>query len=160
LTDATIAISTEVRIMATRYEFDYYGWTIEQTKLLQEGKLSELDKINLIEELSEMGRSTEREFASRLEQLMLHLLKWQYQSHLQSKSWFLSIKEQRQRIIRLIEKNPSLKPKILDLIGQSYEMATLMVERETGIEQKSLPHTCPYNWEELINSEFLPGNKL
>jgi hypothetical protein len=39
-----------------------------------------------------MGRSEKRELESRLEVLIMHLLKWQFQPNLRSRSWKLTIK--------------------------------------------------------------------
>ncbi|MEQ9486141.1 DUF29 family protein [Coleofasciculus sp. F4-SAH-05] len=38
------------------YELDFYGWTQEQAKLLQEQKWSQLDIPNLVEEIEALGR--------------------------------------------------------------------------------------------------------
>jgi Domain of unknown function DUF29 len=138
------------------HDKDFYGWINSQAKLLQEGRLKELDVEYLVEELLDMSASKERELRSRLEQLMLHLLKWQFQPGLQGRSWLLSIEDQRNMITELLEDNPSLKPKISEMIPKSHKRSMLLFEKETGIDRKKLPVECPYSWEELINEEFLP----
>jgi carbonic anhydrase len=52
----------------------------------------------VIEEIESLGRSDRRELKSRLEVLLQHLLKWQYQSNLRSGCWRNTIDEQRNRI--------------------------------------------------------------
>lgn len=37
------------------YEQDYYNWLEKTAKLLQDGKLAELDQLNLAEEIEDMG---------------------------------------------------------------------------------------------------------
>ena len=81
--------------MTALHEQDFYAWTQEQAALLKFGRLAELDVQHLIEELENMGASEKRELISRLEILLIHLLKWQYQPALQSRSWLLTIEEQR-----------------------------------------------------------------
>ena len=46
----------------------------------------------------------------------MHLLKWQFQSNLRSRSWQLTIKEQRLRLEKLLAENPSLKSFLADQI--------------------------------------------
>ena len=42
------------------YEVDFYAWTQRQGALLREGRFSELDMTNLIEEIESLGRSEKR----------------------------------------------------------------------------------------------------
>jgi hypothetical protein len=49
-------------------------------RLLQEGQLSALDVANLLEEIEDMGRSEKRAVYSNLKILLIHLLKYSYQS--------------------------------------------------------------------------------
>jgi hypothetical protein len=42
------------------YDNDFYSWTQEQAELLKNGRFSELDIDNLIEEVESMGRSEKR----------------------------------------------------------------------------------------------------
>ena len=63
------------------YDQDFYAWANEQAALLRAGRLSEADIENIAEEIESMGRSEKRELVSRLNVLLLHLLKWQYPAH-------------------------------------------------------------------------------
>ena len=83
---------------AVDYEDDFYAWTVEQARLLRSGEFSELDIENIAEELESMGRSDKREIESRLSVLLAHLLKWQLQVGLRSRSWSGTIREQREHI--------------------------------------------------------------
>jgi hypothetical protein len=94
------------------YETDFFGWTLQQAELLKSGQLSELDTEHLIEEIEAMGRSERQQLTRRLEILLIHLLKWQYQPALRDLSWQLTITEQRRRIAKLLANNPSLKPEL------------------------------------------------
>ena len=85
------------------YEQDFYAWTQQQATLLRSGKFSEIDVENVAEELESMGRSDKREIDSRLEVLLVHLLKWQLQEGFRSGSWSGSIREQRSRIEDLLQ---------------------------------------------------------
>jgi uncharacterized damage-inducible protein DinB len=63
----------------TTYDTDFYQWTQQQADLLRQGALSALDRENLAEEIESMGKSGQRAVESYLRNILLHLLKWQYQ---------------------------------------------------------------------------------
>ncbi|HCQ8421768.1 TPA: DUF29 domain-containing protein [Klebsiella oxytoca] len=142
--------------MNTHHDNDFYGWTQEQAELLRNGRLSELDTQNLLEEIESMGRSERRELQSRLEKLFMHLLKWQYQPGRQSRSWKLTIEEQRRKVADVLSDNPSLRPGLPGLIEKAYKYATLSAERETGIVRSVFPATCPWSFEQAMEDSFWP----
>ena len=86
---ATKQLSTHQK---TCYDHDFYAWTQEQSHLLRTEQLQLIDIQNLAED---MGRAEKHELESRLEILLMHLLKWQFQPSHRSRSWQLAIKEQR-----------------------------------------------------------------
>ncbi len=135
-------------------ENDFYAWTQEQANLLKTGQLHQIDWQNIAEEIEDMGRSEKRQLESRLEVLIMHLLKWQFQPNLRSRSWQLTLKEQRLRLKKLLQKNPSLQRNIDEVIEDVYPLATISAERETGLSL--FPDTCPYSLTEILSSEFLP----
>ncbi|WP_409161615.1 DUF29 domain-containing protein [Pectobacterium sp. B2J-2] len=142
--------------MTTRYDSDFYGWTQEQANLLRAGRITELDTQNLLEEIEAMGRSERRELESRLEKLFMHLLKWQYQSERQSRSWRLTIEEQRRKAVRVIADNPSLKNKLAEIVEDAYGDAVISAERETNIRRTVFPAQCPWTFEQAVNPDFYP----
>jgi len=147
----------ELTTMRAQYEADFYGWTQVQADMLRSGALAGLDIPHLIEEIEDMGRSEQRALTSRLEILLAHLLKWQYQPDLHPRSWSLTIKEQRRKIVRHLQKNPSLNAQLADIIEDAYGDAIIYAERETHIPSDTFPPTCPWTWDEIVNPDFLPG---
>lgn len=139
---------------STTHETDFYAWTQEQAHLLKTGQLHQIDWENIAEEIEDIGRSEKRQLESRLEILIIHLLKWQFQPNLRSRSWQLTIKEQRLRLEKLLQKNPSLQPHLAELIEDVYPLAIISAERETGLSL--FPETCPYTLAEILSPEFLP----
>src|SRR5437016_5462317 len=105
------------------YDEDFYAWTQEQARLLRSGKFSQIDVENVAEELESMGRSDRREIDSRLEVLLMHLLKWQLQVRLRSPGWSGTIREQRRRIGKLLRESPSLRLAVGQLIPEAYAEA-------------------------------------
>lgn len=142
--------------MTTRYDSDFYGWTQEQADLLRSGSLSELDTQNLLEEIESMGRSERRELESRLEVLLAHLLKWKYQEGRRCRSWTLTIIGQRQKVSRCLKESPSLKHKLNESLEGAYSDAIIAAERETQISRNVFPDTCPWTFEQIMDTDFYP----
>lgn len=138
------------------YETDFYAWTIEQTNLLHEGKLHQLDILNLVEEIESLGKQQRQELRNRLEILIGHLLKWQYQSHKRSNSWQLTLKEQRRRIQRYLKENPSLKPYLPEAIMEAYEDELYLALQETNLPEDTFPTENPYSIDQVLDPTFLP----
>ncbi|EBF0273001.1 DUF29 domain-containing protein [Salmonella enterica] len=142
--------------MRSIYTSDYYGWTQQQAELLRAGKLGDLDVNNLLEELESMGGSERRELESRLEVLFMHLLKWKYQPNFRGKSWTLTIKEQRRKIARRLEKSPSLKRELSEMAVESYGDAILSAARETGLDEENFPPEMPWTLADALREDFMP----
>lgn len=138
------------------YEQDFYSWTQEQAKLLRSGQLDYLDIPNLIEEIETMGRSEKRELESRLTVLLLHLLKWKYQEIRRSRSWQLSIDEQRIKFEETLEENHGLKPKLDELLKKAYRLAVIQASRETNLSKSIFPEYCPWQLNQLIKEDYYP----
>jgi hypothetical protein len=139
------------------HDNDFYAWTQEQANLLKTGQLQQIDWQNIAEEIEDMGRSEKRQLESRLEILIMHLLKWQFQPNLRSRSWQLTIKEQRLRLEKLLQENPSLRSHLGEIIGKIYPLATLNAEKESGLSL--FPEACPYMLTDIFSLEFLPDQK-
>ncbi|EAA7382360.1 DUF29 domain-containing protein [Salmonella enterica subsp. houtenae] len=142
--------------MRSIYTSDYYGWTQQQAELLRAGKLGDLDVNNLLEELESIGGSERRELESRLEVLFMHLLKWTYQPNFRGKSWTLTIKEQRRKIARRLEKSPSLKRELSEMAVESYGDAILSAARETGLDEENFPPEMPWTLADALREDFMP----
>lgn len=107
------------------HENDFYTWTQEQAHLLKTGQLNQIDWQNIAEEIEDMERSEKRELESRLEVLIMHLLKWQFHHNLRSRSWQLTIKEQRLRLEKMPKENPSLSSILADTLEKIINLLTL-----------------------------------
>lgn len=138
------------------YKADFFGWTQQQAELLRAGKLSEVDVMNLAEEIEDMGGSEKRELESRLGVLFLHLLKWRYQPSHRGQSWKLTIAEQRNRIGRRLKKSPSLKPLLQELAEDAYSDARYGAARETGRDLDAFPLVCPWAVQDVLTDDFMP----
>jgi hypothetical protein len=140
---------------------DFYAWTQQQAQLLKSGQFFELDVEHLVEELESMSATERRELISRLEILLMHLLKWQFQPAFQGRSWLLTIEEQRLKLEDHLDDNPSLKnPQFLqESIERAYRRALVAAEKETGLASKTFPKSCPYSFEQIMDMEFYPDGQ-
>jgi hypothetical protein len=144
--------------MGTPYEKDVVAWAEEQAALLRAGKFASIDIEHIAEEIEDVGKSEQREFASRMSVLLAHLLKWQRQKERRGASWSTTIRVQRAAIGRRLKRTPSLKPMlddedwISDMWGDARQQAAK--EMQTGLDD--LPEDCPWSMTEALAEEFYP----
>ncbi|WP_299414658.1 DUF29 domain-containing protein [Acaryochloris sp. IP29b_bin.148] len=138
------------------YEIDVVAWADRMAELLRAKRFDEIDLVNLIEEVEDLGNRHRDALSSHLTVLLMHLLKWQYQPTQQSSSWSGSIKNARKQIRRLIRKYPSLKNYLFQCLPESYQDAVEDAIDETGLDDSTFPKDCLYSIEQILDSEFLP----
>jgi Domain of unknown function DUF29 len=137
------------------YENDFAKWANTQAMHLKKQEFSKLDIENIIEEIESLGRSERRTLESYLEILLMHMLKIKYQPAKHSRSWDLSIKNSRQKFKKVLNKNPSLKPKLEEILKDSYESAILDAALETMLDENVFPVNCPWTMAEILSEESL-----
>jgi hypothetical protein len=142
---------------ATNYDSDFYTWTQQQAALLKAGRFSEVDIENIVEEIETMGRSERRELESRMSVLLAHLLKWQYQSERRTRSWQLTIEEQRLKFSKVLAENPGLKPQFPTILADAYQFAVVRCMKETKFQKSVFPAQCPWTVEQIADRSFFPG---
>lgn len=138
------------------YEKDFYAWTFETAALLREKRFEEIDVDSIAEEIEGMGKSNKRSLFNHFSVLIAHLLKWKFQTIRRSKSWTLTIKNQRFEILDLLQDSPSLRNEIQRQFGHAYEKAVIIASEQTGIDENEFPKTCPFSLEECLDNHFLP----
>lgn len=138
------------------HDKDFYAWTKETAQLLKNGKINEVDIMNIAEEIEDMGGSDKRGVVSQLSRLISHLLKWKYQPVLRGNSWRNTIKGSRVEISDFFDDSPSLKNEVLSKLGVAYKKALYVASNETGIDEKIFPKECPFTLEQCLDSEFFP----
>lgn len=147
------------RKLHEEYDKDFYAWTMHNAELIRKKRFSEMDCEHIAEEIEEMGKSNKRALASRLEVLIAHLLKWQFQSHQRCNSWSATIREQRLKIRKLLQQNPSLEKELIGIFSDSYEDAILIAVQETNLPDDTFPKRCPYSLEQVMNENFFSNEK-
>ena len=144
-------------LMQNLYETDFYAWTQEQAKLLQQQQWSQLDLPNLIEEIESLGKQERAELRNRLSVLIGHLLKWECQQERRSRSWLATIRVQRRESLKLLRDNPSLKPYLDEALQEAYENGRDLASGEANLPFSTFPQECPYTLEETLSEVFYPG---
>jgi hypothetical protein len=139
------------------YDTDFYAWTQEQAKLLRHQQWSQLDLLNLIEEIESLGKQQRAELRNRLKVLIGHLLKWEYQAERRSRSWLMTIRVQRRDTQELLEENLSLKPYLEEALQKIYESGRDLAVGETNLPLKTFPENCSYTLDEIFRDGFYPG---
>lgn len=138
------------------YDNDFYAWTIENADLLRQRKFEEIDIENIAEEIESMGKSNKRSLFSHLSVLIAHLLKWKFQPIRRSRSWMLTIENQRFEMTDLLKESPSLKREVECQFDHAYKKALIIASEQTGIDKIDFPKTCPFSLEQCLNDNFMP----
>lgn len=139
------------------YDKDINAWAQEQARLLRAGRFEMLDIEHIAGEIEDVGKSEQRELASRMAVLLAHLLKWQHQPERRGASGEKTIKAQRKEIAYALDESPSLAPKLqeprwLDMV---WARAVAQAVGETGLD--CFPEECPWAIQgEVLAQSWLP----
>ncbi len=137
------------------YETDNHLWLEESIKLLKANRLNELDLDNLIEELESLGRRDKNKAESLLEQVMRYLLLlqfWGEEYENNAAHWEAEIDSFRTQLRRHLTTN--LYQHLEEEFDTVYQDALRYVSKKSRL--KSLPITCPYTLEQLLDVNWLP----
>jgi hypothetical protein len=153
-TENGIALAPAKQPARAEYMRDFYSWLMEQARLIREGRFDAVDRENLAEEIESLGREQFNKLESALRVLLLHILKWDHQPERRSRSWVLSIRQQRLEIEDVLGDNPGLRPRIAEAVARAYRKARIETAKETGIELDTFPETCPYSFDQITTRAF------
>jgi len=148
----TIKIRNKEMSLATtsNYETDFYKWTKNQSSFLEKGDFKKLDIANLKEEIESLGRSERRALLSHIINLLMHLLKKEYQSKRHTKSWDKTTRNARFDIKLNLSDNPSLKRELPEIFKKAYKYALKEAVIETGLPISAFPKECPWTLKEVL----------
>jgi Domain of unknown function DUF29 len=141
------------------YDTDYVAWLDEQARHLRAGRLHALDIENVARELESLMKTERRELRSRLEILILHLLKWDHQPEQRSNRWRATVTEQRRRIRDLLLDSPSLRQEVGPICQAVYQDAVQQAAVETLLSARVFSSDLPYSVEQIFERE-LPADEL
>jgi hypothetical protein len=140
------------RKLARLYETDETAWLEEMARRIDERHFDELDYKNLREYLVDMAQRDRREVLHRLTTLLEHMLKWDHQPSLRSRSWELTTKVQRQELEDLCESR-TLRNHAGEILSKAYARARDRAASETGLPEGKFPRECPYTLDDLLRPQ-------
>jgi Domain of unknown function DUF29 len=85
----------------------------------------------------------------------MHLLKWQFQPEKRSKSWQITIRNNRFEVEEALQDSPSLKSQLTELLTQCYPRAVIEASEETGLSASTFPPSCSFTIEQILDQNFL-----
>jgi len=140
------------------YDVDVIAWAEQQAALLRAGRLEELDIPHIAEEIEDVGKSEQRELASRMTVLLMYLLKWRYQSERRGSRWRNTIAAQRRAIAVRIKRTPSLQVTLRNPAWweEVWADAVAAATAETGLGD--FPAVCPWALSAIQDAVWLPDD--
>jgi hypothetical protein len=138
------------------YQSDFYEWALTNAHLLRNGQISEIDIQHIADELEDMGQKEKRELRSQLKRLIVHLLKWQFQSEKKTRSWRDTIINSREEIEDILDNNRTLGQMIPSFIENLYPKCVTHAIRETNLKPSVFPKTPPFTKEQILSETFWP----
>ncbi len=139
------------------YDQDYYLWSQKMATLLRAKNWHDLDVENIAEEIESLGRADKNSLKSNLRVLLMHLLKWQYQSSKRSNSWKITIREHRQRVNDTLQDSPSLNSFLEENLEKLYKQSCGQASDETGLSLATFPQSCPYSLTQILDESYFPN---
>lgn len=138
------------------YDRDFVKWVEVTIGQLGQQDYPQVDWGNLLDEIEDMSRRERQSLESNLVILLLHLLKWQYQSDRRTGSWKGSIVEHRRRILKTIKRSPSLNVYLQECFKEAYGDAIEQAAAETGLNSDCFPAICEYAIDRCLDTTFFP----
>ena len=147
----------------TAYETDFYAWTQEQARLLDARQFDALDVPNLVEEITSLGKSEQRELYHRLSSLLAHLLKLALAAQhspqdLQraGRGWRATVKTQRLGLAKVLRENPSLRTTVSAELADAYAIARVEAAAALEMEEATIHEICPWTAAQVLDDDFWP----
>ncbi len=145
-------------MMTIDYETDIAAWASQQARLIRQRRFDLLDIEHLAEEIEDVGKSEQRELASRMAVLLAHLLKWQFQPERRGSSWERTIREQRRALDLHLKQVPSLKNKLADADWQTVLWADAVTLAIKEMGDGDFPESCPWSMHDILSPDWLPAD--
>ena len=125
---------TETAVDSSLYDSDFFEWTQSVGEGLLCARLSRADLEHIAEEITDMGKRDRREMYSRMNVLLMHLMKWAAQpEQREGSTWSATIIEQRTHITYHLEDSPSLRAPLIQRMPRICADAARSAALETGL---------------------------
>lgn len=141
------------------YDQDYALWLEETIAQLRQGAWTDVDVVNLIEELEGMARSDKRALKSFLTRLFEHLLKlsyWDSEREYNQRGWKGEITHFRISIQNILEDSPSRKADLEKVFEKSYQDAREVMINTTGLSPSTFPLEPIAPLDQVLDKNWFP----
>lgn len=138
------------------YEADVNAWAHEQACVLRARRYDLLDVEHIADALDDVGKREQRELAHAMVELLVQLLKWQYQPQQRGASGEKAIKAQRKEISYALNDSPSLACKFQERRWMEMLWARVVAQAVSDTGLDCFPEQNPW----LVNSEVLHASWL
>ena len=138
--------------MGRLYKSDFYGWTQDQADALRRRSVNEIDWDSLLKEIEDLGASKRRELRSGLSLVIPHVLKRRHQPLRRSRSWSLTLSEQRAQVDDILDENPSLRGEIDAIMTKAFRAGVSSAADETALPKRVLEADGIMGFEEAMTS--------
>ena len=144
------------------YEQDYVAWLHLTLTQLKQQDFSNIDWVNLIEEIDALGREQRHKVESYLLRLLIHLLLYQYwdvERTWSAKGWEKEIDNFRLELDSLLESQVLFKH-FLSILEKRYTKARQLAIKKSNLSSTVFPEICPYSPEQILDFGWLPNLTL
>jgi hypothetical protein len=155
-----MTVAEAVNNPASLYEQDFAAWLDAQVAALREGRFTELDLDNLIEEVESIRRAEMRSVEHHARVVIAQLLQLAHSTLGDPRrSWKSTANAHRDELeMRL---TPTLRQELEARLQKAYnqgrEIAASVLETE-GADHQWLPRTCLYTLAEILEENWFPTN--
>lgn len=136
------------------YDDDLHEWASRQASLIRANRIDELDLAHIADELDDLAGELYRRLEDLFTVLFANMLTWDHQPERRSRSGEATIREQRKRVLKLLESNPSLRSKLVEAMTEGYEYGRHRASGECNMPLESFPEMPQYTWHDAIEREF------
>ena len=122
------------------HERDFNLWIEETIETIRNKDVDNMDWENLLEEIEDVGASQKRALDSYVQRLIEHILKlkyWHPERERNERGWRSEVVNFRNRINRIIKKNPSLKNYLKSEYPDNYQDAVSAMSESFEIQVES-----------------------
>lgn len=143
-------------VAPSNYDEDLYAWAYEQAQLLRLGRFSEIDLVNIIEEIEGLGSESRLMLGFHYRDLIAALLEWEFMPGSRTSELKKTILDARFGIQQEESDSRSLRDAADRSVRESYGDALTLVEATTGLSRDHFPLECPYSIEMLRDLDGYP----
>ena len=135
---------------------DYVTWIERQMALLRAHQFDQLDLDFLLEELEGLVAAERRELRSRLDVILVYLIKCRYQPSRKETSWLRTLNEQRRRVEFVLDDSPSLRRWLPELLTQVWPKSRKKALQEMGLDATHVPEQAVFSLDQVLDDEYVP----